>query len=565
MFQRLTISVLYCLAIATVSCAPARGQEEESAAPISVPGRQVLSGTISPRQANKIFVVKLNAGLYRVTYFSSTGAAIVRVSENGSVLGAAAPVRPQATIMHIVGGQLSKTIDLPPTGMCSSDLAKDDRCAGQKLHFQLSKSATISIEVSGVPRVPIPFRLVLDPLKFPLATDQLALKQVYTAYLAFDETPPSSDLKAVYHLALSRGQRVGIFFGSPDFGGSLEVRDSKGIEVAANAGFNEFLDPCTKVRIDRLPAFSPLSEATSYVTFESSEDSNYEITVRPRNTGETGLFIVRTFDLTDLGLEPERMRSGVLRNAPANFSLVLLPHWRELGSQVIVYSPLPVSLALKDVSGKVVLSSSTRIPPDIKTGLQPTQLSMLYSAIIDLGPLDEATISASHVEITGADTPSGQFFLVGFSAFWGSCGGGAVDPIAVVYPAKGDFKDIGFPLSGSNIPLTQFEAEIYSVARRTMDLYFLLQAPDGDQREPVELVSNYTHFEPKHLPISSYLVDYQIALRAQISSSLGTFRVWTRVERRGFKEKQWQLDIAESAHAQQQFVDALRAALGDHK
>ena len=104
-------------------------------------------------------------------------------------------------------------------------------------------------------------------------------------------------------------------------------------------------------------------------------------------------------------------------------------------------------------------------------------------------------------------------------------------------------------MTGTKAPLPQFEALLYSVARRSMNWYFLLQSPDGDQHDPVDFISNYAHFDPARVPITSYLVDYQIALRAQVSPNTGTIRVWTRVERRGFKEKSWQFDLSESAQA----------------
>jgi hypothetical protein len=487
------------------------------------------------------------------------------VSEKAVSFGSAAPARPMTTIMRIVNAQMQKTIDLPPTGLCSPDVAQDQDCAGQKLHFRVTEPAAISIDISGDPKAVSPFQLLLDPIAIPQPDDQMAISKVYTSYLAFDDRTPTRSPVAKYHLSLSRGQRVGVLFGSPDFGGMLEIRDSHGGLVAQNGGFNEFFDPCDKVRIDRLPAVDPLSQADSYVTFEASDDMNYEVVVRARNTGETGLYIVRTFDLKDSAIEPERMRSGVLRHIPAQFSLLLLPHWRALGPQVTAYSPLPISITLKDSSGRSLLNSGTATKPDIKTGLQPSQLSMLYSATLDLDPLDDTTISNSHIEVAGIDPPDGQFFLVGLAASWGSCGGGAVDPIAVVYPQKSDFKDVGFPLTGSKAPLSQFEALLYSVARRKMNWYFLLQSPDGDQIDPVDLISNYAHFEPEHVPITAYLVDYQIALRAQFSPNIGTIRVWTRVERKGFKENLWQFDLSESARAQQRLADTLRDQLAGQK
>ncbi len=157
--------------MALALCGTAHGQDEGIGHKISIPGRRELLGTISPSRKTKTFVVNLDSGLYRITYFSNTSPAIVQVSENAVSFGSAGPARPMTTIMQILNGQLQKTIDLPPTGLCSSDVARDQNCAGQKLHFRVGAPAAVSIEVSGVPKTVSSFRLLLDPITFPQPDD----------------------------------------------------------------------------------------------------------------------------------------------------------------------------------------------------------------------------------------------------------------------------------------------------------------------------------------------------------------------------------------------------------
>jgi hypothetical protein len=125
---------------------------------------------------------------------------------------------------------------------------------------------------------------------------------------------------------------------------------------------------------------------------------------------------------------------------------------------------------------------------------------------------------------------------------WGSFGGGAVDPVGIIYPAVSEFSDRGYPITVPQKPLAVFEAILYDVARSDLKWNVLLQAPGGDQKDPTDLVSNYVRLVPEQASLSNLLVDYQVAVRAQFSPMTGATRLWTRVERWGFREKDWRVD-----------------------
>jgi len=551
---------LGALAIVALACSLDLFAQEEGPGPSAAPvGRRQFSGTLAPNQPSKTFSLSLQPGLYRLAYFSKTAPATLEVTTGGIVLATAGPTQPFTTIMKIVNGRLQKTIDLPPTGLCTSDIAQAGDCALEKLHLRLEKTATISVKVSGRPVSVAPFKVVFDPLQTLPASDTIAIGKIDTNYLSYADTRPNAPPVTSYKLRVAKGQRVGVLLGSPDFMPLLEVRDSTGKLVAANSNFNELFDPCAKVRIDRLPPFDPLSQAASYLTLEPPDvDTEYTVNVKARNPGETGLYILRISNLPDLAIAPQQMRSGTLSPQPISYSLALLPYWRGLGPEIAAYSFVPVSVTLRDKTGRSLATSEAHTPQPFQRGVQASQLSMMYSATIDLTNFEDATLSESHVEVSGSQDTSGQFYLVGLAAAWGSCGGGAIDPIAVTFPAASDFKDVGFALPETKRTVSQFEAQLYDAARRNLNWYFLLEATNGEKSDPTELVSNYVRFVPAHPSFTTWLVDYQLAIRAQFSPSTGATKIWTRVERRGYKEKQWTLDLTETARSQQQLVESLR-------
>jgi hypothetical protein len=59
--------LFYAVGAALALCVSVHGQDGMPAHKISIPRRQELSGTISPSRKTKTFVVKLDAGLYRIT------------------------------------------------------------------------------------------------------------------------------------------------------------------------------------------------------------------------------------------------------------------------------------------------------------------------------------------------------------------------------------------------------------------------------------------------------------------------------------------------------------------
>ena len=555
------ISVLGLIVLAC--CTALSAQEEGPGRSSAPPGRRQLTGTLAASQPTKTFSLNLEPGLYRLAYFSKTAPAVLQVISGGTVMATSGPTRPFTTIMKIVNGRLQKTLDLAPTGLCTSDITLAGDCALEKLHFELTKAATVSVKISGKPQSVAAFKLFFDPLQKPPSPETIAIGTLSTNYLSYTDNSSHEPPAASFKLPVTRGQRVGVLFGSPDFSGTLEVRNSSGNLVASNSGFNEFFDPCAKVRIDRLPPFDPLSQAASYLTIDpSEEDLTYTISVRARNAGETGLYILRTFNLPDLSIAPQQMRSGTFGPRPASFSLALLPYWRSLGPQISAYSLVPVSVTLRDKTGHELAVSEAHNPQSFQQGVQANQLSMMYSATLDISGFDDATLSDSHVEVRGGEGSTGQFYLVGLAAPWGACGGGAVDPIAVIFPNPSDFKDVGFALPDAKHTLSEFEALLYTAARRNLNWYFLLQATNGEKRDPTELVSNYVRFVPAHASLTALLVDYQLAVRAQFSPSTGTTKIWTRVERRGFKEKQWTLDLTETAKSQQLLVESFKQSAG---
>ena len=111
----------------------------------TIPGRQSMAGSLSPAQPNRTFAVKLRPGVYRLTYISSASPAVLQVTVDGVVVGLASPTQPFATVMRIVNDRLQGTTDLPPTGLCSSDVSTEGSCAGQKFHFRLTHESDVSI------------------------------------------------------------------------------------------------------------------------------------------------------------------------------------------------------------------------------------------------------------------------------------------------------------------------------------------------------------------------------------------------------------------------------------
>lgn len=546
--------------VAVILCGFLFAQEGPGPKP-SIHGRQTFPGTLSPTAPTKSFSLKLPQGLYRLTYSSGQTSSVLQVSTDGAVIAQSSHAQPFATLMRVVNGQFQGTTDLPPTGLCSSDVSPDGACAGQKLHFRLSREALVSIKVTGKPKGISTFKLLLDPLQTAPVPDALQANAVFNAYLAFNDGPTQSEPTAAYQLRVVKGQTIGILVGSPDFTSVLDARGPDGKLAVENSGFNEMLDPCREIRIDRLPKFDPYSQTDSYITIAALEDTVFTIHVRARFAGETGLYILRTFELTDSRIEPKQMRSGVLIKGTRRFTVAVPAGWQPEGSRIIAYSPLPITMVLTDALGKPLATSVTQERDAVQAGVQTSQISQMYSTAIDLDQVQAASLPNARIEVTGENDVPNQMFLVGLAAYWGSCGGGAVDPVATVYPVAADFKDRGYPIEVSQISIDRFEASLYSVARGSLKWYFLLQSLTGDKSDPAELVSNYFRLVPEHVPLTDLLVDYEIALRVQLSPTTGAVRVWTRVQRRGYKEKQWQMDLSLTAKTQQTLADQLRDVL----
>lgn len=546
-------------------CGIMSAQVEGTGPKPTIPGRRSLAGTLSPAQPNRTFPIKLGPGVYRLTYVSSASSAVLQVTVDGLAIGLTSPTQPFATVMRIVNDQLQGTTDLLPTGLCSSDVVADGTCAGQKFHFRLTHESAVSIKVTGRPKSVAAFKLLLDPIQTPPVAEELQVNAVFNAYLVFEGDTAKSAPVAEYRLRVPKGQRIGILVGSPDFTSVVEARTSDGVLVAENSGFNEILDPCREVRIDRLPKFDPYSQTDSYITLDPEDDTTYTVHVQARYPGETGLYILRTFDLSDPKIEPGQMRSGVLNRRTREFTLTTPPGWKPEGNRIMAYSALPISVVLKDASGRPLATSVNQPRESVQQGVQTSQLSLMYSTAIDLDAIQAASLANARLEFNGAYDIPDQMFLVGFAANWGSCGGGAIDPLATTYPPVAEFRDRGYPIEAIRGPLDKFEAILYSVARGSLRWYFLLQCPGGDQSDPADLVSNYIRFVPDHVPIADLLVDYEVAVRIQFSSGSGAARLWTRVRRRGYKEKQWQLDLAQGAKTQQLLADQLRDSLSHLK
>ena len=103
-------------------------------------------------QPARTFTVKLAPGLYRLQPISAVLPAVLQISVDGVAIGLASPTQPFATVMRIVNDRLQGTTDLPPTGLCSSDVSTDGVCAGQKFHFRLTHKGAVSIKVTARPK-----------------------------------------------------------------------------------------------------------------------------------------------------------------------------------------------------------------------------------------------------------------------------------------------------------------------------------------------------------------------------------------------------------------------------
>jgi hypothetical protein len=548
-----------CVTLVALLCATATAQSENvGSKPIQVPGRHTLKGTLTGAATSKSFSEHFGPGLYRLTYLSKTTPAVLEIKAQGRLIGRSAPTRSFTTVLS---AQTGKPIDLLPTGLCSSDVAIDGDCALEKIHFRVALAQTISIEVDGIAQSPGDFTILVDSLQEAPPAPTLSADRIITSYLAFDGEEGANSLQAEFAVKLGKGQRFGILLGSPDFTTALEVRDSNGKLVANSTDFNELLDPCREVKIDHLPKFDPLSQADSYVSFQGNESGTYTVRVSPQYRGETGLYVLRGFDLTDPTIGVGQMRTGYVGGAQTQeFNVNLPPGWQPAGNEIIVYSPLPVSLQLTDETGKTFGEFVEGRIADFESGLRAHQLYMLHWGSINLDKIEVARLSRAKIEVKGIENVPDQFFLVGLGTRWGSCGGGAVDPISVLYPALKDFQDQGYPLIAPKMSTVQLEATVYSTARNSLRWYFLLESPDGEDKDPETLVSSYAQYVPDHVPLSEWLVEFQLAIRVQFSAKSETGRLWTRVERRGYKEKQWQFDAAETAKAQQVFATQIEQA-----
>jgi hypothetical protein len=548
-----------CVAVLAVTSAAALAQTESVASnPVNIPGRHTLKGSLTRAAASKSFSEHFDPGLYRLTYLSKTSPAVLELKTQGRLVGRAGPTQPFTTVLSSRTGE---PIDLHPMGLCSSDVAAAGECAIEKIHFHVAQTATILIEVNGIPQSPGVFTILVDPLQEPPAAHTLNTDRIVTSYLAFDINESVDSAQAEFTVELEKGKRFGILLGSPDFTTALEVHNSTGKLVASSSDFNELLDPCKDVKIDRLPKFDPLSQADSYVSFQVNESGTYTVRISPQYRGETGLYILRGFDLTDPTVSAGQLRTGYVGGAQAQeFNVNLPPGWQPAGNEIVVYSPLPVTLELTDEAGKTFGEFVQGRVTDFESGLRPHQLYMLHWGSINLDKIDVARLSKAKIEVKGKENVPDQFFLLGLGTRWGSCGGGAVDPISILYPALKDFQDQGYPIAAPKLSAAQLEAMLYSTARNSLRWYFLLQAPDGEDKDPETLVSSYARYAPDRVPLSAWLVEFQLAIRVQFSVKSGATRLWTRVERRGYKEKQWQLDTTETAKAQQVFAARIEQA-----
>jgi hypothetical protein len=526
-----------------------------------LPGRRELKGTLTRTNVSKSFSEQFIPGLYRLTYLSETTPAVVEIQADGKTLGQSAPTQPFATVL---GGRSGRPVEVKPPGLCSSDVAPEDSCAVGKLHFRVTQPQKLTIRVQGLAESPGDFRILIDPLQEPTEARSLQTDGIVTSYLAFGDKPVVESPQAEFEMRVSEGQRIGVLLGSPDFTTSIDVLDATGKLVASNSDFNGFLDPCREVRIDRLPKFDPLSQSNSYLTFQSNEGGTYTVKVSPRYRTETGLYILRSFDLTDPRITVGQMRTGYVTGKHSPEFIVSLPvGWQSAGNQIIAYSPLPIRIELTDEAGRSLAESTAGKTGKFESGPHPQNLEMLHWSSISLDTVDVKKLTNARIRVKGEEPVAEQFFLVGLGTGWGSCGGGAVEPIAVLYPAIGDFRDQGYPVSAPRMSVAELEALLYSTTRAGLQWYLLLQAPEGEDKDPARFVSSYARYLPDHVSLSELLVEFHVAIRVDFSSASGATRLWTLVERHGYKEKDWHIDVTESAKAQQAFAGRIRQAIQD--
>jgi hypothetical protein len=551
-----------CVVLLAVLPVVASAQSEGSGATSPQrPGRRELKGTLTQADVKKSFSEQFAPGLYRLTYLSETAPAVIELQADGKILGRSAPTQPFAVVL---GGRSGRPVELMPTGLCSSDVAPEDTCAVGKLHFRITQSEKLTISVEGLAESPGDFQILVDPLQEAVETRTLATGGIVTSYLAFAGKPAVESPQAEFAMQLSKGQRIGILLGSPDFTTALEVLDATGKLVASNSDFNGFLDPCREVRIDRLPKFDPLSQSDSYLTFQSSEGGTYTVRVSPRYRTETGLYILRSFDVTDPRITVDQMRTGyVVGTQSPEFAVSLPAGWQSQGSQIIAYSPLPIRVELTDEAGRSLAEATQGKTSEFESGLHPQDLEMLHWSSISLDLVDAVKLANARIRVKAKEPVGEQFFLVGLGTRWGSCGGGAVEPIAVLYPAVGDFRDQGYPVGAPKMSVAELEALLYSTTRSGLRWYFLIQAPEGEDKDPEILVSSYARYVPDHVSLSELLVEFHVAIRVQFSPTSGATRLWTLVERHGYKERDWHLDVTESAKAQQAFAGRITQAIRD--
>lgn len=526
-----------------------------------LPGRHELKGILTRTNASKSFSEQFKPGLYRLTYFSETAPAVVELQLDGKTLGHSTPTQPFATVL---GGRSGRPIEVTPPGLCSSDVAPEDTCAVEKLHFRLTQAQKLTISVHGATESPGDFRILVDPLQELPQARSLPTDGIVTSYLAFGDKPIVASPQAEFEMQVSKGQRIGVLLGSPDFTTSLEVLDATGKLIASNSDFNSFFDPCQKVRIDRLPQFNPLSQSNSYLTFQSNEGGAYTLRVSPRYRTETGLYILRGFDVTDPRITVGQMRTGyVVGKQSPEFTVSLPVDFHLQGNQIIAYSPLPIHVELTDEAGRSLAEPTEGKAAKFESGAHPQVLEMLHWSSISLDTIDAKKLASARIRVAAKEPIAEQFFIVGLGAGWGSCGGGAVEPIAVLYPAIGDFRDQGYPVRAPRMSVAELEALLYSTTRAGLQWYLLLEAPEGEDKDPAQFVSSYARYVPDHVSLSELLVEFHVAIRVDFSSASGAARLWTLVERHGYKEKNWHIDVTESAKAQQAFAGRISQALQD--
>jgi len=553
------LSRLLLLAIIPIFSHVSWAQEQGSSNLTQITGRKELRGTFTDKVVRKTFSDQLVPGLYRLTYLSESSPAVVTVqTEDGQLIGRSAPTAPLATVLSGRG----RPVERKPPGLCTSDVAPEEACAGEKVHFRITQLQKLVISVEGLPQSPGDFTVLLDPLKDQPETHSLPVKTTITAYLAFGSESAGKGPQAEFALELSKGQRVGILGASPDFTTVLELFDQKGNLVASNSDFNGLLDPCREVQIDHLPKFDPLSQSNSYFAYQSNSGGTFKVRISPRYRTETGLYILRSFDVTEPAITTNQMRTGFVSGQQSSeFMVNLPPGWKPEGSQIVAYSSLPIHIELTDAQGQNLAQSSESKTNDFVSGRQLQNLDMLHSSSIALDTIDPARLATSRIRVTSKEPVADQFFLVGLATRWGSCGGGAVEPITILYPAVSDFTDQGYPLTAPKMSVAEIEVLLYSAARNGLRWYFLLQGTGVPDKDPQVLISSYARYLPERSSITELLVEFQVAVRVQYSPATGAARFWTRVERHGYKEKDWHADAPESAKAQQALATQIEQAL----